>query len=123
MGALSRRTALQVILSSASAALLAACTNAATPSVPTTAPAAAPKPTAAAVATVASASAAAPTPSAKDQIKTGGKLRVAMVGDITALDPFVWSPNNSNTVGQVHDQLITYDETFTPNRGSRRPGT
>lgn len=37
-----------------------------------------------------------------------------MVGDITGLDPFIWSPNNSNTVGQVHDQLITYDEKFTP---------
>ncbi len=37
-----------------------------------------------------------------------------MVGDITSLDPFVWSPNNSNTVGQVHDQLITYDDKLTP---------
>jgi len=41
-------------------------------------------------------------------------MRVGMVGDITGLDPFIWSPNNSNTVGQVHDQLITYDEKFAP---------
>jgi peptide/nickel transport system substrate-binding protein len=54
------------------------------------------------------------TPATKPAIKTGGTLRVGMVGDITALDPFVWSPNNSNTVGQVHDQLITYDEKFMP---------
>ncbi len=37
-----------------------------------------------------------------------------MVGDVTALDGFIWSPNNSNTIGQVHDQLITYDDKLTP---------
>ena len=47
-------------------------------------------------------------------MKTGGTLRVGIVGDITSLDPFLWSPNNSNTVGQVHDQLITFDEKFNP---------
>ena len=121
MDHLSRRAALQLVLSTASAALLAACGGAAAPAASTSAPAAA-KPAGGApatpptpVPTVASAPVAAPTASAaRDQIKTGGKIRIGMVGDITSLDPFQWSPNNSNTVGQVHDQLITYDETFTP---------
>ena len=56
---------------------------------------------------------ATPTPQVS-QVKTGGTLRVGIVGDITSLDPFQWSPNNSNTVGQVHDQLITFDEKFNP---------
>jgi peptide/nickel transport system substrate-binding protein len=128
---LSRRAALRLALSTASAALLAACGGAATPAAPTSAPAAAPttapaaaapKPTTApaapaaaptqpAVATVTSAT---PTPAAAGQVKTGGTLRVGIVGDITGLDPFQWSPNNSNTVGQVHDQLITFNEKFEP---------
>ena len=135
---LSRRVALRLVLSTASAALLAACGGAATPAspgptvAPTTPPAAAPKPTAGAAgaaptvpatttsaaqptaAAVPTVTSATPTPAASSQVKTGGTLRVGMVGDITGLDPFVWSPNNSNTVGQVHDQLITFDEKFAP---------
>ncbi|MBV9892639.1 MAG: ABC transporter substrate-binding protein [Chloroflexi bacterium] len=118
---LSRRAAIQLALSSASAALLAACGAAATPAAPT----AAPKPTVTQVLTGASANTpaatsnavglqAAPTPVPPSEAKLGGTIRIGMVGDITALDPFVWSPNNSNTIGQVHDQLITYDEKFTP---------
>lgn len=112
---LSRRTALRLVLSSASAALLAACGGASTPASPTTAPAA-PKPTQPAGAAVPTITSATPTPVAAggSQVKTGGTIRVGMVGDITGLDPFIWSPNNSNTVGQVHDQLITYDEKFSP---------
>src|ERR1051326_3006223 len=130
---LSRRAALQLAISSASAALLAACGSAAAPpaSAPTPPPQAAPKPTTAtapsaptALATAPPSAAptsstgiglqAAPTPVPPSQARLGGTLRIGMVGDITALDPFVWSPNNSNTVGQVHDQLVTYDETFPP---------
>ncbi|MBV9132634.1 MAG: ABC transporter substrate-binding protein, partial [Chloroflexi bacterium] len=118
---LSRRAAIQLAFSSASAALLAACGAAATPAAPT----AAPKPTVTQVLTGASANTpaatsnavglqAAPTPVPPSEAKLGGTIRIGMVGDITALDPFVWSPNNSNTIGQVHDQLITYDEKFTP---------
>jgi peptide/nickel transport system substrate-binding protein len=120
---LSRRTALQLIFSTASAALLAACGGAAAPAAST----AAPKPTAAQAAAAATtapapAGAAPPVPTVgvstptqtTQQPKLGGTLRVGMVGDITSLDPFVWSPNNSNTVGQVHDQLITYDDKLTP---------
>src|SRR4051794_11305492 len=120
---LSRRAALQLLFSTASAALLAACGSGATPAAPAPT-SAAPPPTAAAApapanSTGAAAPAPAPTvavsaPAKPQQVKTGGRLRVGMVGDITALDPFVWSPNNSNTVGQVHDQLITYDEKFAP---------
>jgi peptide/nickel transport system substrate-binding protein len=127
---LSRRAALRLAFSTASAALLAACGGAATPAAPTSAPpgastnapaappttaaaAAATQPAAAAVPTITSVT---PTPVAANasQVKTGGTLRVGIVGDITGLDPFVWSPNNSNTVGQVHDQLITYDTKFAP---------
>jgi len=122
---LSRRSALGLVFSSASAALLAACAGAATPAAPTAAPAAAPKPTTAAPAAaptqpppaaVPTVTSATPTPltASANQIKTGGTLRVGIVGDITNLDPFQWSPNNSNTVGQVHDQLITFDEKFNP---------
>ena len=122
---LSRRAALGLVFSSASAALLAACAGAATPAAPTAAPAAAPKPTTAAPAAaptqpapaaVPTVTSATPTPltASASQIKTGGTLRVGIVGDITNLDPFQWSPNNSNTVGQVHDQLITFDEKFNP---------
>jgi peptide/nickel transport system substrate-binding protein len=120
---LSRRVALRLVLSTASAALLSACSSAAPPAAPTVAVSQA-KPTAGALApTSPPAPAATPAPAstvvasapARTQAaKSGGRLRVGMVGDITSLDPFVWSPNNSNTVGQVHDQLITYDEKFTP---------
>src|SRR5262249_53781980 len=125
----SRRAALRLVLSTASAALLAACSGAATPaqiSAPTSAPAANPPaakpttanaaPTQAAVAAVPTITSVTPTPVAANasQVKPGGTLRVGIVGDITGLDPFVWSPNNSNTVGQVHDQLITYDTKFAP---------
>jgi len=129
----SRRAALRLVLSTASAALLAACSGAATPaqiSAPTTPPAAQPTaaaggaaaptanaaPTQPAVAAVPTITSITPTPvaSSASQVKTGGTLRVGIVGDITGLDPFVWSPNNSNTVGQVHDQLITYDTKFSP---------
>jgi peptide/nickel transport system substrate-binding protein len=123
---LSRRAALGLIVSTASTAVLAACGSAVTPAAtaqaPTNAPAA-PKPTTAAAAPTRPAQAAVPTvtsatptplASSGGQVKTGGTLRVGIVGDITGLDPFVWSPNNSNTVGQVHDQLITYDERFAP---------
>jgi peptide/nickel transport system substrate-binding protein len=113
---LSRRAALQLIFSTASAALLAACGSAVAPAAPT----AAPKPPAAQAGQPAATSAPVPTvgvlapTKTTQQPKLGGTLRVGMVGDITSLDPFVWSPNNSNTVGQVHDQLITYDDKFTP---------
>src|SRR5712691_3151727 len=94
----------------------AACGSAVAPAAPTAAPkpaaaqstgaTSAPAPAAPAVSTV---GLSAPTKTTQ-QPKLGGTLRVGMVGDITSLDPFVWSPNNSNTVGQVHDQLITYDD-------------
>src|SRR5579864_1966663 len=135
---LSRRAALQLAFSSTSAALLAACGAAATPTAPTVAPtrvaseptaAQAQAATSAPVATSATTAVpasnatavssavglqAAPTPVPPSQAKLGGSIRIGMVGDITSLDPFVWSPNNSNTIGQVHDQLVTYDETFAP---------
>ncbi|MBV9578157.1 MAG: ABC transporter substrate-binding protein, partial [Chloroflexi bacterium] len=124
---LSRRAALCLVLSTASAALLAACSGAAAPAASTAqpaAPAAAPQatsagataptqPAAASVPTITSITPTAVAASAS-QVKTGGTLRVGIVGDITGLDPFVWSPNNSNTVGEVHDQLITYDTQFAP---------
>jgi peptide/nickel transport system substrate-binding protein len=117
---LSRRAALGILLSATSAALLAACgtTSQAPSTSATVAPAAAPKPTtppASALTTSVAAPTAAAQPAQGTAVpRPGGTLRVGMVGDITALDGFVWSPNNSNTIGQVWDQLITYDENFVP---------
>src|SRR5579859_1957825 len=100
---LDRRAALQLAFSSASAALLAACGGAASPAVPTAAPPAAPATSVPAPAPTASGNAlglqAAPTVVPPSQAKLGGTLRIGMVGDITGLDPFIWSPNNSNTIG------------------------
>src|SRR5216684_5628499 len=90
---LSRRAALQLVLSTASAALLAACGSPVAPAAPT----AAPKPAAAqstpAAPPVPTVGLSAPTKTTQ-QPRLGGTLRVGMVGDITSLDPFVWSPNN-----------------------------
>src|SRR5258708_6293279 len=71
---------------------------------------AAPKPAAAgappAAATVA---APAPTPAAQ-QIKKGGTLRWGQVGDLVTIDAIMWSPVANNTLGQVNEMLIDYDD-------------
>jgi peptide/nickel transport system substrate-binding protein len=102
----SRRTALGLLMSAMATALLAACGPGAAPVAPTSGPAstAAPKPAA-----PAAAGAPAPTPAAQ-QIKKGGTLRWGQVGDLVTIDAIMWSPVANNTLGQVNEMLIDYDD-------------
>jgi peptide/nickel transport system substrate-binding protein len=118
----SRRTALGLLVSATGAALLAACGPGAAPLAPTVAPTqAAAKPAAttapapaaagttpaAAGATVSAAATPAPT---AQQIKKGGTLRWGQVGDLVTIDAILWSPVSNNTLGQVNEMLIDYDD-------------
>jgi len=124
-------------MSATGASLLAACTPTPPPAPaattapakpaeaakPTEAPAAA-KPTepakpAAPAATTAPAAAAPPTAVAKPteapkpaaaEPKRGGTLRWGQVGDIVTIDAVSWSPVANNTIGQVNEMLIDYDD-------------
>jgi peptide/nickel transport system substrate-binding protein len=116
---LSRRSALGLLLSATGAGLLAACGPAAAPPAPTAAAAPAPTQPAAAAAkpaagatpasgaTVASAPAAATQPA---NVKTGGTVRWGQVGDLVTIDAILWSPVSNNTLGQVNEMLIDYDD-------------
>jgi peptide/nickel transport system substrate-binding protein len=111
----SRRTALGLLMSATATALLAACGPGAAPVAPTSGPAstAAPKPAApaAAGAPTAPATVAAPAPTpAAQQIKKGGTLRWGQVGDLVTIDAIMWSPVANNTLGQVNEMLIDYDD-------------
>jgi peptide/nickel transport system substrate-binding protein len=111
----SRRTALGLLMSATATALLAACGPGAAPVAPTSGPAstAAPKPAAPAAAgappAAATVAAPAPTPAAQ-QIKKGGTLRWGQVGDLVTIDAIMWSPVANNTLGQVNEMLIDYDD-------------
>ncbi len=116
----SRRSALAMLVSATGASLLAACGPGAAPAAPTAPPAAPPAapPTVAIAkpaATTASAPAAAasvstPAPAAQQAIKTGGTLRWGQVGDLVTIDAIMWSPVANNTLGQVNEMLIDYDD-------------
>jgi peptide/nickel transport system substrate-binding protein len=134
--ALSRRSALALLISATGAGLLAACgpsavppappaattppqpaaaptTAAAAGAAPTTAAAAAAKPAATTVAATpvgATGVAPAPTATANPAVKTGGTLRWGQVGDLTTIDAISWSPVANNTLGQVNEMLIEYDD-------------
>ncbi len=126
--ALSRRSALALLLSATGAGLLAACGSGATPPAapaatsPPQAPAAAPTiaPVAAAAPTIAPVAAAtpagatgvapAPTMTPNPAVKTGGILRWGQVGDLVTTDAILWSPVSNNTLGQVNEMLIEYDD-------------
>ena len=118
----SRRAALGFLISAAGASLLAACGPQAPVQTapPTTAPAptkpaAAPAPTTAAVVAPTAAPApptAAPKPAAATP-KSGGTLRWGQVGDLQTLDAVNWSPVSNNTIGQVNEMLIDYDDDLT----------
>src|SRR5688572_15648343 len=101
---ITRRTALHLLLSGGGAVLLSACTTPA-PAAPTVAPTPAPAaktaPTAAVVATVAPKPAAA----AAAQPKTGGTLRLGMVGDVSTVDGHNTTPNQFDTTWSVFDRL------------------
>jgi peptide/nickel transport system substrate-binding protein len=47
-------------------------------------------------------------------IKTGGTLRWGQVGDIPTTDAIYWSPPTDETIGQVCDCLVTYDDNLNP---------
>jgi peptide/nickel transport system substrate-binding protein len=115
---LSRRSALALLVSATGASLLAACGPGAAPPAPTSAPAAPPPPPTAAakpVPVTAAVPAAAPTvttpaPAAQQAIKKGGTLRWGQVGDLVTIDAILWSPVSNNTLGQVNEMLIDYDD-------------
>ncbi len=128
---ISRRSALALLLSATGAGLLAACGPGAAPP---PAPAATTPPQAAAPAATSAPAAAAPaaakpaapvvaaTPSGATGIspaptltpnpaaKTGGTLRWGQVGDLVTTDAILWSPVSNNTLGQVNEMLIEYDD-------------
>jgi ABC-type transport system substrate-binding protein len=124
-----RRTALRVLFAGAAIALQAACTAA--PAAPTPPPTAAPVPTAATGLTTAPVKptgasaqpttpppptvtvAAAPKPTAA-QPKSGGTLRLGMVGDVSTLDGHNTTPNQFDTTWSVFDRLISYDTRLQP---------
>jgi peptide/nickel transport system substrate-binding protein len=113
----SRRSALTMLVSATGASLLAACGSGAAPpaaTAPTTAaatsaPQAQGKPVAVTAAVPAGA-ATASTPAPAQAIKTGGTLRWGQVGDLVTIDAILWSPVSNNTLGQVNEMLIEYDD-------------
>src|SRR5437879_433345 len=119
LSTLSRRSALAMLISATGAGLLAACGPAGAPSAPTSPPAAPPPPTAAAAqsaATTAAVPAGATTVStttSQQAVKTGGTLRWGQVGDLVTIDAILWSPVSNNTLGQVNEMLIDYDDDLT----------
>jgi peptide/nickel transport system substrate-binding protein len=115
---MTRRSALAMLLSATGAGLLAACGPAVAPTAPapTAPPAAAAAPTQPAagakpVAAVTSISAQ-PT-AAPSSVKTGGTLRWGQVGDLNTIDAIQWAPTQNNTLGQVNEMLIDYDDDLT----------
>src|SRR5437899_1729395 len=115
-GPLSRRSALAMLVSATGAGLLAACGPAGAPSAPTLPPAAPPPPTAAAAqpaATTAAGPASATTVSTtapQQAVKSGGTLHWGQIGDLVTIDAILWSPVSNNTLGQVNEMLIDYDD-------------
>ncbi len=132
---ITRRAALGLILSSAGAAILAACGGTAAPSsaaasgasspasaAPASASAASAKPAASAGASAAPAasitsaapagSAAAAKPSA--QPKAGGTLRAGLQTDLPNVDPHFNSPSGYDTLWQAFDRLIQFDNKLQP---------
>jgi peptide/nickel transport system substrate-binding protein len=115
-----RRSALQLLFSGAGVALLAACAPA--PSAPpaaTQAPPAVPTtPPATSVEVVPATPAGAPKPTSATapagQPKSGGTLRLGMVGDVSTVDGHNTTPNQFDTTWSVFDRLISYDSTLQP---------
>lgn len=120
---MSRRSALALVVSAAGAGLLAACGPAAAPPASAPTPAAAAKPAATTGAGAASASVSTPAAAAAAttgstttsgvQPKSGGTLRWGQVGDLVTIDAISWSPVSNNTLGQVNEMLIDYDDDLT----------
>jgi peptide/nickel transport system substrate-binding protein len=126
-----RRVALRYVFSGTAVALLAACTPAPPAPAPTPAPTAPPKPTAATAAPTtapapptatpatqpkpaAPTATAQPAAQAAGQPKSGGTLRLGMVGDVSTLDGHNTTPNQFDTTWSVFDRLISYDAKLQP---------
>src|SRR5258708_6403248 len=115
---LSRRSALAMLVSATRASLLPACGPGPGPPAPTSPPAAPPPPAAATAppkpvtltAAVPAGAATAPTPAPGPGVKTGGTLRWGQVGDLVTIDAILWSPVSNNTLGQINEMLIEYDD-------------
>ena len=111
-GFLSRRAALQLVVSGAGLALLAACGVPQVPASPaTSAPTAAPQPASATAVPPAAANvvATAPAKPAASQPKTGGTIRFAATADVPNLDGHQRSAALTDTVWTAYDRLIQYD--------------
>jgi peptide/nickel transport system substrate-binding protein len=107
---LSRRSALALVVSATAASLLASCGPASAPAAPAPAAAQPTQPAGAAKPAAAVTSVSAPTPAAQSAVKTGGTLRWGQVGDLVTIDAIYWSPVSNNTLGQVNEMLIDYDD-------------
>src|SRR5262245_28888278 len=125
-GTISRRSALKLLLSTGSAALVVACgpgAPAAAPTsppatakpaaAPTTAPAAAPaaQPTAAPTAPPAAAKVATTAPAAQGAApKPGGTLRLGIASEPANVDGHIRTPGSDVTYWLAFDRLIYYDD-------------
>ncbi|MGH2366160.1 MAG: ABC transporter substrate-binding protein [Chloroflexota bacterium] len=113
---LTRRTALQLFTAGAGALLLAACGGSAAPASgsaaasTSTAPAA--SSSAAATSSTAPAASTASSAAASGSLtpKPGGSIVTGQVGDLLTTDGAYYSPVSNNTIGQVCDELIDYDD-------------
>jgi peptide/nickel transport system substrate-binding protein len=129
----SRRRMLEALCASAGTICLAACTSSVgSLSTGTAAPVPAATPTSAAATApaatpvVAIAATSAPTPpatvsagasagvSASGDVKRGGTLRAAMVGDLTSIDGQQSLPGVTATVGNAYETLTRYDDNLQP---------
>src|SRR5947207_1838006 len=105
---ITRRSALRLLGSSATLALLTAC-GAQAPSAPASgAPAAAP------TGSGAQAQPIAQTSTTSSQPQRGGTLRAGMVGDVGAINPHAIGPQPLQTIFSIWDRLIAYDATGKP---------
>jgi peptide/nickel transport system substrate-binding protein len=113
---ISRRSALRLLRSSATLALLAACAplTPATPAPTTVGQTAAPTTNAVPAPTSVGQAAAAPTPATASQPQRGGVLRAGMVGDVGAINPHAIGPQPLQTIFSIWDRLIAYDATGKP---------
>ena len=84
---------------------------------PAAAPTAQPKPTAPATTAVQ------PTSAPAAQAKSGGTLRLGMVGDVSTLDGHNTTPNQFDTTWSVFDRLISYDTKLQPQPSWPKAGT
>jgi peptide/nickel transport system substrate-binding protein len=111
-----RRSALALMVGSASASLLTGCGTGAAPATgapATLAPAAAPRPTTAAASAVTQA-AAPPAPTAHAQPKSGGTLHAALQADLPNVDPHYNAPSSYDALWVAFDRLISMDGKLQP---------